>query len=125
MELELYELKSMLMGAASQGALKALISIGAISPTLSKREAYRVYGEGVVKRWIEEGLLTVRKDGNNTSKCRISRLEIEALSIANNRISYLTTAERHNKKQHGTRSITNGRLVRIKQIRDRHSDRNG
>ena len=113
------------MDAASEGALRALVSIGALSPTLSKREAYRIYGEGTVKRWIEEGLLNIRKDGNNTSKCRISRLEIEALSNANNRISYLSTAERHNKKQHGTRSITNGRLVRIKQIRDRHSDRNG
>ena len=125
MMIDLYELKNLLHDTAQIAVTSTLVAKGDLSPTISKREAYRVYGEGVVKRWIEEGLLTVRKDGNNTSKCRISRLEIEALSIANNRISYLTTAERHNKKPHGTRSITNGRLVRIKQIRDRHSDRNG
>lgn len=98
MEIDLYELKNLLYDVGQMAITGSRIASGDLSPTLSKREAYRIYGEGVVKRWIEEGLLTIRKDGNNTSKCRISRIEIEALAKANNRITYLSTAERQNKK---------------------------
>ena len=69
MELEIYELKNLLADAAEIGATKALVKVGALSETVSRREAYRQYGEGVVKRWIEEGILEVRKDGGHTSKC--------------------------------------------------------
>ena len=98
MEIDLHELKNLLFDNAQMILTSTRIANGELSPTLSKREAYRIYGEGIVKRWIEEGLLTVRKDGSNTSKCRISRLEIEALAKANNRITYLSTAERQQKK---------------------------
>lgn len=94
-QLELFELKNLLSDAAEIGSVKTLVDLGVIPATLSKREAYRRYGEGVVKRWIEEGLIKVNKDGNNTSKCRLSRVELEILSRANNRLTYLSTAERH------------------------------
>ena len=113
MDIDLYELKNLFYDVGQMAITGSKIASGDLSPTLSKREAYRIYGEGIVKRWIEEGLITVRKDGNNTSKCRISRLEIEALAKANNRITYLSTAERQNKKQNGIRTIAVGRIVRI------------
>lgn len=94
LNLELYELKNLLCDVSEMASIKVLIELGQIPSFISKREAYRLYGEGVVKRWISEGLIKVQKDGNNTSKCRLSRFELEALSKANNRLTYKTTAER-------------------------------
>lgn len=93
-EFELFQLKNLLSDAAEVATIKTLVSLGHLSPTLSKREAYRTYGEGVVKRWIAEGLIKVHKDGNNTSKCRLDRVELETLARSNNRLTYLSTAER-------------------------------
>lgn len=95
MQIDLFELKNLLSDAAEVATVKTLIEVGKLSPFLSKREAYRLYGAGLVKRWIEEGLIKVNKDGNNTAKCRLSRVELEELSKANNRITYKSTAERH------------------------------
>lgn len=94
MQIELFELKNLLSDAAEIASIKTLVELGHLPATLSKREAYRKYGEGVVKRWISEGLIKVRKDGNNTSKCRLDRVELEILSRSNNRLTYKSTAER-------------------------------
>ncbi|SHE69530.1 hypothetical protein SAMN05444405_102310 [Bacteroides luti] len=94
MQFELFELKNLLSDAAEIASVKILVELGHLPATLSKREAYRKYGEGVVKRWISEGLIKVRKDGNSTSKCRLNRMELETLSKANNRLTYKSTAER-------------------------------
>lgn len=97
MNIELFELKNLIKDAAEVATIKTLIEVGQLPPFLSKREAYKKYGEGVVKRWISEGLIKVQKDGNNTSKCRLDRIELESLSRANNRLTYKTTAERQKK----------------------------
>lgn len=94
MELELYQLTNLLSDAADIAATKILVQMGQIPATVSRREAYRRYGEGVVKRWIREGLIEINKDGNNTAKCRLDLVRLEALSKANNRVTYLSTAER-------------------------------
>lgn len=86
-----------LIDAANIGALKALEYAGSIKPHLKLREAYRLYGESIVKRWISEGLIHPIKDGDRNASVRISRIEIEAISRACNRATYLTTSERSNK----------------------------
>ena len=94
MNIELYQLTNLLSDAADLAATKVMVTLGKYPETVSRREAYRRYGEGVVKRWIQEGLIEVKKDGDNTSKCRLDLVRLEALSKANNRVTYLSTAER-------------------------------
>lgn len=89
MEIELYQLTNLLNDAADLAVTKALVDLGKLPSFISRREAYRRYGEGVVKRWIEEGLIEVHKDGENTATCRLSVVRLEALSKANNRLTYL------------------------------------
>jgi len=71
-----------------------LLNKGIIKPYLSKQEAYKTYGRGLVDRWIKEELITARKDGTSSAKWRIDRLEIESVAKASNRPSYLMIAER-------------------------------
>lgn len=83
-----------LIDAAELGAKRALEGAGLLKPYLSVSEAGRIYGRSVVDRWIKEELLKVLKDGNASSKCRISRLQIEAVAKSANRSTYLTKDER-------------------------------
>lgn len=88
------EYRNALIDAAELGAKKALEQAGLMRPYMKQREAYRLYGESVVKRWIKEGLLKQIKDGNRTSTVRIDRMQIETLEMTSNRATYLSTNER-------------------------------
>lgn len=92
--LEIYELRDLLRDANELGAVQALVSAGIVPEFISQRESYRLYGKGVVDRWVKEGLIRRHKDGNNTSKIRYSKIELETLAKSNNRLTYLTTNER-------------------------------
>jgi hypothetical protein len=94
MEISLAVLTSLLQDAAELGATAALSKYGLIKPYMTKTNARDSYGRGIVDRWIKEGLVTPRKDGNHSASWRIERAEIEAVAKANNRSSYLTVAER-------------------------------
>jgi hypothetical protein len=65
--------------AAEMGANLALSRTGKIKPYLKKTEAFRLFGRKDVEHWIEEGLITPRKDGDHSACWRIDRLELEAL----------------------------------------------
>ena len=71
---------------------------GHIKPYLKLREANRLYGPAVVKRWIQEGLVTAIKDGDRNASVRISRVEIAAVARTCNRTTYLPMSERTNNK---------------------------
>lgn len=88
------EYRNALIDAANLGAYKALEMAGAIKPYLKLREAFRIYGEAAVKRWIAEGLIRPIKDGSRNASVRISRVELEATAKVCNRATYLTTEER-------------------------------
>lgn len=88
------EFRNALIDAAEIGAKKALEEFGLIKPYLKLREAYRLYGEAVVKRWIKEDLIRPIKDGQRTASVRIDRVQIDSLAKSANRASYLTTEER-------------------------------
>lgn len=94
MEIEIFELKSLLKEAAELGATKALIAVGQLPEMISQREAYKLYGPSTVKRWVKEGLIKRHKDGDATSKVRYSRIDLDILSKTNNRVTYLPTNER-------------------------------
>jgi hypothetical protein len=94
MEILIHELRNLLMDAAELGAKKALINAGKLKPYLKKSEAYRLYGRSVIDRWIEERLITPRKDGDYSATWRIDRIELEAVAKASNRTTYLSVNER-------------------------------
>lgn len=94
MEIEIFELRNLLKDAAELGATKALISVGQIPEMISQTDAYKLYGESVVKRWVREGLVKRHKDGDATSKVRYSRIDLDLLARSNNRATYLPTKER-------------------------------
>ena len=79
MEISKMQLKSMLEDAAELGGLFALIKVGKSKPYLKKSEAFRIYGRANVERWIEQGLITPRKDGYHSAAWRIDRMEVESI----------------------------------------------
>lgn len=94
MEITRTELQKMLLGAAQLGAEVALAKVGKLKPYLKKAEAFRMYGQGVVERWIKEGLVTPIKDGNDSASWRLDRTELEAVAKTSNRHTYLTVNQR-------------------------------
>ena len=73
------EQQLLLQTGAELGALIALISTGQIKPYITKAQAFRLYGRKNIERWLNEGLLTPRKDGDHSAGWRIDRLELELI----------------------------------------------
>jgi hypothetical protein len=74
-----HQLKLMLQEAAALGAKAALIQTGKIKPYLTKAESFRLYGRKNIEQWINEGLITARKDGDQSASWRIDCIEVEAI----------------------------------------------
>ncbi len=85
------ELRLLIEGAVKAGVNLALTELGMVKAYLSKAEAYKVYGRKQVDRWISEKLIDPIKDGTNTSKIRLSRIELESISLTSNRMSWYRT----------------------------------
>jgi len=75
--------------AAELGAIAALVSTGKLKPYLKKAEAFRLYGRKNIEHWIDAGLITPRKDGDQSACWRIDRLEAEALDKAYHILKFL------------------------------------
>lgn len=80
MEINSFQFKIITETAAELGALSTLIKLGKVKPYLKKNEAFKRYGRANVEKWISDGLITIRKDGDHSASWRIDRLEIELLS---------------------------------------------
>jgi len=65
-----------------------LTKLGLLQPYLSLNEAYKMYGEGTVDRWVREGLIHKIKDGDGNSPVRINRVEIESVAQTSNRAEW-------------------------------------
>jgi hypothetical protein len=65
--------------AAEMGAVVAMAKTGNVRPYISKNEAFRLYGRKNVERWIDDGLVTPRKDGDHSAAWRIDRIELESI----------------------------------------------
>lgn len=74
-----HQLGILLRDAAEMGAKLTLSKTGKIKPYLNKSEAFRRYGRKNIERWIDQGLITPRKDGNQSAAWRIDRIEVEAI----------------------------------------------
>lgn len=82
MNIETHELKNLIHEIATVTATAMRVELGGLSVSISQRQAFQSYGEGKVKRWIAQGSIKIRKDGNNTANCRINRIEIESMAKA-------------------------------------------
>lgn len=82
-------LAKVLRSMAKLTATEMLTQTGGLKPYLSKAEAYKMYGRGMVDKWITDGHLSVSQDEiGSSSKMRINRGEIEALAEAEDLLSY-------------------------------------
>lgn len=97
MDIPLTTLRHFLIEAAELGAQQALIESGHLKPYMSKSEAYKMYGRANVDRWVQEGIVNLIKDGIDSAKIRISRIEIETVAKTSNRIPYLQAKLRKTK----------------------------
>jgi len=85
--MKITELSTILKIAAKAGAEKALAGSGGLPESISKAEAYRLYGRGNVDRWLQEWLIQV-------SDKNIDRVKLERVAAASNRRTYLPVTER-------------------------------
>lgn len=83
MELSLFEINAILRAASELGAIIALVDSGQLKPYLKKAEAHRLYGRKNIEKWIDDGLITPRKDGGHSASWRIDRIEVELIVQAN------------------------------------------
>jgi hypothetical protein len=72
-------IRTLLQQGAELGATCALVKAGKLKPYLKRNEAFRLYGRKNIERWMDEGLITLRKDGSHSSTWRINRLELELI----------------------------------------------
>jgi hypothetical protein len=73
------ERQLLLQTGAELGAMIALIKTGKIKPYITKAQAFRLHGRKNIECWLNEGLLTTRKDGDHSAAWRIDRLELELI----------------------------------------------
>ena len=73
------ERQLLLQVGAELGAMISLIKTGQIKPYITKAQAGRLYGRKNIERWLDEGLLSPRKDGNHSAGWRIDRFELELI----------------------------------------------
>lgn len=78
-EQDLVNQKRELIDIAELGARKAISRLGLIKDEISQREAYRQFGEGRVKVWVQRKLCTRVKPGEGNSKATYSLIELEVL----------------------------------------------
>lgn len=82
-------MQQLLQCAAELGALRALINMGQVKPYVTKAEAFRLHGRKNIERWLDQGLLTPRKDGDHSAGWRIDRFELELIVKARYLLQHL------------------------------------
>ena len=83
-----FALREIIIECTKIGSQQALMDAGLTPQFISQRKAYDLYGEGRVKRWVAEGLVHRKKDGDNNSTVRFDKQELSAVSLQSNIVSY-------------------------------------
>ncbi|MBQ7774536.1 MAG: hypothetical protein IJ379_01315 [Lachnospiraceae bacterium] len=77
--MELYELKNICMNMAEQGVVNYIKKTKPGNDLISQREAYRLFQESRVKRWLKLGMAqTIRSGSSSRSKVLYSMAELVA-----------------------------------------------
>jgi len=78
--LELYEIKNLCMEMASLGAANYVKQTTPAKDLISQREAYKLFQECRVKRWLKDGRVSAIRGGSSIrSKVLYSRAELMAV----------------------------------------------
>jgi hypothetical protein len=77
MEISLHQFERAVRITSELAVIATLIRTGRIRPYLKKSEAFRCYGRKNIEKWITEGWITPRKDGDHSAAWRIDRIEVE------------------------------------------------
>ena len=81
--MELYELKNICKEMAVLGAATIVQSNAPSKDLVSQREAYRLFQEMRVRRWVEQGLITPQRNGAAPNSKRFySMTELQSLNNA-------------------------------------------
>ena len=62
--------------------------------TLTRADAYRLYGRTSIDRWVAEGLIRAAGETGKTSKQIFNRTALERVAATSNRVTYTPVAER-------------------------------
>lgn len=89
MNLDVYELKTMLRDIAELTANSLASKLGHQKDEISQREAFRIFGEANVKRWVQIGAVTRIKIGEGNSKITYSYNELLAMQMAEKQATIL------------------------------------
>lgn len=89
-----------LRDAREMGRIDEMVNLNHVplKPDMSEREAAMIVGWGVIRRWVDEGLINVRQDGPGCKK-RIDRVQFEEVRRASNRSTFMTVVERNQLKK--------------------------
>jgi hypothetical protein len=88
MEIDIYQLKGLMVDAAEMGAKKALEECGLVKQDFSMKEAYRSYGRAKVDGWIKDKLLIQHPSNNGSNRMVLKKLDLDILSRATKRITF-------------------------------------
>ena len=89
--MSLSHLQMLLNDAAEVGAQRAIEKLGLAKPTITRNQAEKLHGKSTITRWISEGLITLKRDGSNTSPFRIDISQLDTVVKSSNRHSFLKT----------------------------------
>ena len=92
--MDLTDLRALLIEAGEIAATKVLIENGLLKQVLSKSEASKRYGRQNIELWLKEGLIDPVRDNFGSFNWRLDRLQLDALSKADNRHKFINTKER-------------------------------
>jgi len=81
-------IKSLISEAEKKGAELALAELGVIQPEISNRQAVKMYGKTLLKRWENAKLATPIKAGANTSAVRWNRQQLRVAAMTDMIFAY-------------------------------------
>lgn len=92
--MKIEDLSLLMLNAVNTGVATAVAESGAISSFTSKADAYRLYGQSNVDRWLTEQLIAPLTVPGKSSKKFLDRTKLDSVAAAINRHSYLPVADR-------------------------------
>lgn len=92
--MKIEDLSLLMLNAVNTGVANAVAESRAISPLISKADAYRIYGRSNVDRWLTEQLISHFPVPGISSKKFLDRTKLDSVAAGSNRHTYLPVADR-------------------------------
>lgn len=86
--MEFNDYRNAIADASELAIIKALVAVDKLPATINQVDAFKLYGPGKVRSWIEWGLIKRIKDGENNSEVRFDSVKLKEVALTANRIAY-------------------------------------